>query len=153
MSDAKILDFVGKRKDKVEKKRRQFERVMFKNFLGSYSVLDDQGSLSSVELVDISHDGCLFQIPQGVKNDRQFSKDSEITLRIYFTPESYIPAIVKIRYGKEHTDAQGLRWIQYGCQFDKNTQSFKALESFVNFIHAFSEHSAVDKGDVRVFNF
>jgi len=50
----KILDFVQKRKDLIEEKRQGFERIMFKNVLGAYAVLEDKGDIFPINLVDIS---------------------------------------------------------------------------------------------------
>lgn len=61
--DKKVVDFNAKRKESIEQKRRTFERVVFQEFLGVYSVVDDQGSGYPIKLVDISGDGCQFQLP------------------------------------------------------------------------------------------
>ena len=60
----KVLDFAQKREQNIENKRRQFERVLFQNFLGAYTVIDQGGAIYPVSLVDISHDGlstCAFK--------------------------------------------------------------------------------------------
>jgi len=81
----KVLNFVEKRKETIEKKRRSFERLMFQNVLGCYSVMDSNGLIQPVTLVDISHTGCLFQVPWNVKNDAKLTAGTELTLRMYFT--------------------------------------------------------------------
>ena len=52
----KVLDFNTKRQENIEEKRRNFERVMFQNFLGCYTVIHREGVIYPVELVDISAD-------------------------------------------------------------------------------------------------
>ncbi len=151
MSEGKVLDFVSKRKEVVAKKKRQFERVLFQNFLGAYSEVDNNGSVFGIDIVDISKDGCLFQVPVTRKNETRFSHGREMPLRIYFTKDSYITANVSIRYSKDVTNEMGQHYVQYGCQFDKSTSGFKALESFVDFITAFSEHSSQDQQKKRVY--
>ncbi len=151
MADDKILDFVGKRKESIEAKRRTFERVLFENFLGAYTVIDNAGSIYPVTLVDISREGCLFQIPWNFKKDTKFESDKEITLRVYFTQHSFIPAIVNVKYGKEFIEKDGSAYMRYGCEFDRSMPSFEALESFIEFMYKFAEHSSLDKGDSRVF--
>ena len=47
----KVLDFIGKRNANIEQKRRNFERILFQNFLGAYTVLDDNGTNYKVQLV------------------------------------------------------------------------------------------------------
>lgn len=75
--DKKVFDFGEKRKQSIEQKRRQFERVVFQEFLGVYSVIDDHGTGRPIKLVDISADGCLLQVPFSLKakiNLRQMKK-------------------------------------------------------------------------------
>ena len=103
-SEDKVIDFVAKRKDNVEKKRRQFERLLFENFLGSYSVIDDQGSIYPITLVDISDTGCLFEVPWNVNNDKKFDKGMEVNFRMYFTQTSYIPVSANVKYSTEFVD-------------------------------------------------
>lgn len=150
MSD-KVLDFVTKRKENIEEKRRTFERILFSNFLGAYTVINHNGGIYPVDLVDISHDGCLFQIPWNFKEDQKLPMDLELNMRIYFTKHSYIPAILNIKYGKEHIDKDGNTYMQYGCEFDKSYPSFEALESFIKFLYSFAEHSSIDRGDTKVY--
>ena len=147
----KLLDFVGKRAESIEKKRRNFERVLFQNFLGAYSVLDQQGTVTPVQLVDVSHTGCLFQIPWDLKKEPTFRGGEELNLRIYFTNDSFIPVIVKVKHTQDFVDQDGTTYLQYGCEFDDSMPSFVALKSFINFLYQFAEHSSVDKGDSRVY--
>ncbi len=89
-SDKKVVDFNQKRKESIEQKRRTFERVVFQEFLGVYSVIDDQGSSYPVKLVDISKDGCQFQLPFSLKAKNQFKSGTEMTLKLFFTKGSYM---------------------------------------------------------------
>jgi len=147
----KLLDFVEKRKQNIEQKRRSFERLLFQNFLGAYTVLDTQGSVHPVSLVDISHDGCLFQIPWNPTSDQKFEDKTEFTMRMYFTKKSFIPVVVTIKYGKEFIDKDGSTYMQYGCEFDQSLPSFDAMRSFIDFMYSFAEHSAIDKNEKKVF--
>ena len=97
----KVLDFNSKRIENIEEKRRTFERVLFQNFLGCYTVIHQEGVIYPVELVDISSDGCLFQVPWDVKKGKKLETGAEVTLRFYFTNTTYIPVIVESKYGKE----------------------------------------------------
>jgi hypothetical protein len=150
MSD-KLLDFVSKRNECIEKKRRNFERIMFSNFLGAYTVLDAEGSVYPIELVDISRQGCLFSVPWDPTKDVPFNKGHELNLRIYFTKASYIPVVVKVIHSKEVLTGDGSTCLHYGCEFDKSMPSFGALESFIEFMYRFAEHSRIDRGDTKVF--
>lgn len=147
----KVLNFVEKRKENVEQKRRSFERVLFQNFLGAYSVIDQAGTIYPIELVDISHDGCLFQIPWEPSRDAKIDNDTEITMRMYFTKQSYTPVVVNVKYGKEHLGKDGNTYMQYGCEFDKSLPSFKVMSNFIEFMYSFAEHSAIDRGDQKAF--
>lgn len=147
----KVLDFIGKRKENIEKKRRNFERLLFQNFLGAYTVIQQGEAIYPVSLVDISHDGCLFQTPWDVQRDEKIASDTELTLRMYFTKGSYVPVVVTMKYGNEFIADDGQTYMQYGCEFDKSMPSFDAMRSFIDFMYKFAEHSAVDHGDYKAF--
>ncbi len=145
-----IISFKNKREESIEEKKRAFERIVFHNFMGTYSVVDDNGSCYQIEMVDISHDGCQFQVPWNKNNEKHFDEDKELVLRMYFTENSYLPIVVNIRHAHEYIDRTGT-YMRYGCKFDKATSSIEALHSFVEFIDRFAEHSVIDKGDAKVY--
>jgi hypothetical protein len=152
MSNDKLIDFVEIRKKNIETKRRNFERILFTNVLGVYTVLDKDGIIFPVELVDVSRDGCLLQIAwNNPKNEMIYKSGEEITFRLYFTKQSFMPVIVKVRYGKEFVDKDGRTYMHYGCEFDKSVPSFTALSSFIDFLYKYAEVSSTDKGDAKVF--
>jgi len=151
MSDTKILDFTSKRKEVVEQRRRSFERVLFQNFLGVYSVIDTNDTIYPISLIDVSPIGCLIQVPSNLEKNQKLEFDSEVSLRLYFTKQSYIPALVKIKHAVEYVDDHGHTFMRYGCEFDQSIASFDALKSFVEFVYKFAEHSTIDKGDLKVF--
>lgn len=147
----KVLDFMKKREKSIEDKRRNFERLMFDNMLGAYSVVDTEGSIYPISMIDISPTGCLFQVPWREGENRPFKKSDEVTFRIYFTQNEYIPAVVTVKYAKKFTDNDGLTYLRCGGRFDTTTSSFQALSSFIEFLYKFAEHSAVDHGDAKVY--
>ncbi len=149
--DKKVFDFGEKRKQSIEQKRRQFERVVFQEFLGVYSVIDDHGTGYPIKLVDISADGCLLQIPFSVKAKNQFKSGEEVTLKLYFSKGTYLPAVVQIRHAQEYIDKDGDAYLRLGGEFDKSLPSFGALSSFIEFIYKYAEFSCVDKGEGKVF--
>lgn len=151
MSDEKVLDFNKKKAETIEQKRRAFNRIVFQNFLGAYSVISDNGSIYPVTMVDIAADGCAFQVPWNSKKDTQLPSGFEVNMRMYFSDSSYIPVIMNIRHGKEVLGKDGITYMQYGCEFDKTHASFEAMQSFIDFIYKFAEHSAIDKGDTKVY--
>lgn len=152
MSDEKkVVDFSAKRKQSIEQKRRSFERVVFQEFLGVYTVVDDQGSGFPIKLVDISGEGCQFQMPFTLKAKNQFKQGTEVKLKLYFTKGSYLPCVVTVRHASEYIDQQGEAWLRIGGAFDSSLPSFKALSNFINFIYQYAEFSCVDKGESKVY--
>ncbi len=149
--DKKVVDFNEKRMKNIEQKRRTFERVVFQEFLGVYTVIDDQGAGFPIKLLDISKVGCQFQVPFSAKAKNQFKGGTELTLKLFFTKGSYLPAVVTIRHASEYVDQQGDAWLRLGGEFDTSLPSFAALSSFINFIYQYAEFSCLDKGESKVF--
>lgn len=149
--DKKVFDFNEKRKQSIEQKRRSFERVVFQEFLGVETVVDDQGTGFPVKLVDISGEGCQFQLPFSLKAKNKFKSGTEVTLKLFFTRGSYLPAVVTVRHATEYIDKDGDAWLRLGAEFDTSLPSFKAVSSFINFIYQYAEFSCLDKGESKVF--
>lgn len=147
----KVIDFQAKRQDSIEKRKRAFERVLFSEFLGSYAEIDGNGSKFTVGLVDISRDGCLFQIPfsEGARN--HFKDKKELTIRVYFTKEDFLPLVINLKHQSEYIDDRGDAYMRYGGEFDKSLPSFAAFEPFIEFIYKFAEFSCIDKGESKVY--
>jgi len=148
---SKVIDFNAKRKESIEKKKRSFERVLFSEFLGSYAEIDESGTKFDVTMVDISQDGCLFQIPFAERSLKHFKNEQEITIRIYFTKEDFLPLSVKIKHLSEYVDERGEAHIRFGGEFDQSLPSFKAFSPFIDFIYKFAEFSCVDRGESKVY--
>lgn len=146
-----VVSFQEKKDRKIERKRRLFERVMFEHMMGCYTVIDSKGAILPVNLVDISHEGCLFQVQETDQSHHAFKTGQEVNLRFYFTKNNYIPVSVTVRYGNDFLDTQGCRFVRYGSEFDKSTQSFEALKIFIDFIYKFAQHSCLDKGDQKIY--
>lgn len=146
----KLISFSDRRSKNIEEKRKNLERVIFDNFLGAYAVIKWEGGIYKINIVDISYDGCLIEVPVSKNVNKIYSKDDSVGLRFYFTQMSYIPVTVNVRHVSETTNDEGIKCFRYGCQFDRSTQSFHALECFINFLYKFAEHSNVDRGDSKV---
>lgn len=152
MSDEKkVVDFMEKRNKAIEQKRRSFERVVFQEFLGVFTVIDDDGSSYPVKLVDISKEGCQFQVPFSLKAKNKFKEGSEFTLKLFFAKSTYLPAVVTVRHAHEYVDKDGDAWLRLGSAFDTSLPSFKALSSFIDFIYQYAEFSCADKGESKVY--
>ena len=148
---SKVIDFQAKRRESIEKRKRSFERVLFSEFLGSYAEIDDQGTKFDVTMVDISREGCLFQIPFADSSLKFFKNSKEVTVRIYFTKEDFLPLAVQLKHINEYVDERGNAHIRFGGEFDKTLPSFQAFEPFIEFIYKFAEYSCVDKGESKVY--
>ena len=148
---SKVIDFQAKRNSTIEKKKRSFERVLFREFLGSYAEIDKHGSKYSVNMVDISHDGCLLQVPFTKNLKNHFKPGEDLTVRVYFTKEDFLPVVLKIKHGTEYIDEKGDAYMRFGGTFDKSLPSFSAFKSFVEFIYKFSEFSCIEKGESEVY--
>jgi hypothetical protein len=149
--DKKVVDFNKKRQENIEQKRRTFERVVFQEFLGVYTVVDDQGTSFPIKLVDVSKDGCQFQLPFSAKAKNQFKSGTEVTLKLFFTKGTFIPAVVTVRHTSEYIDEHGDAWLRLGGEFDTSLPSFKALSHFIEFIYQYAEFSCLDKGEGKVY--
>ena len=149
--DKKVVDFGKKRAEAIEQKRRTFERVVFQEFLGVYTVVDDQGSGFPIKLIDVSADGCQLQLPFSLKAKNQFKAGTEVTLKLFITKGSFLPAVVTIRHASEYVDQQGDAWLRLGGEFDTSLPSFQALSHFISFIYQYAEFSCLDKGESKVY--
>ena len=148
---SKVIDFQEVRRNSIEKKKRTFEMVLFTEFLGSYAEIDENGTKYSVSMVDISKDGCLFQIPFSENARVHFSKSDNVTVRVYFTKDDFIPLSVDLKHVNEHVNERGDACLRFGGEFDKTLPSFKAFEPFIDFIYKFAEFSCTDKGESKVY--
>jgi hypothetical protein len=151
MSQGSVIDFNQARTQKLEEKRRKTERIFFKQILGVYCVVEHQGSseLKSLEPVDISEDGFSFQIPFHKQADWP-DTNSEFTVRLYFTKDTYLPVVMKVVNSKP-TIEDGIRYTRYGCQVDQSISSYPVYQQFVKFLRGYSEHAHQDKGDITLF--
>jgi hypothetical protein len=148
---SKVIDFETKRQDSIAKRKRNFERVLFSEFLGSYAEIDESGSKYPISFVDLSHDGCLFQVPMNAFSDHKFEKDSDLTIRVYFTKDDFLPLVINVKHASEYIDEKGDAYMRYGGEFDKSLPSFQAFEPFIEFIYKFAQYSCMDKGESKVY--
>jgi hypothetical protein len=146
--DKHVVDFNEARAQKLEEKRRKTERIFFKQLLGVYSVVGTH-TMCPIELVDVSEDGCSFQIP--FNPEKPWPKDlAEIPIRVYFSQDSYLEVIVQIQNARPSIE-NGTRYTRFGCTVDKTIAAYPAYQQFVRFLKLYSEHSHKDMGDVSVF--
>ncbi len=143
-----VVDFNQIRAQKLEEKRRTTERIFFKHLLSVYSVIGNS-AMCPIEFIDLSEDGCSFQIPYDAQNP--WPKDTaDLPLRIYFSQDTFLEIRCRIQNSRPSIE-NNRRYVRYGCAVDKTTQSYAAYQQFVRFLSAYSEHAHKDKGDVSVF--
>ena len=147
-----LLDFLKKKEEKVENRKREFERILFKNFLGAYSVMNDGEVIYPINLVNISRGGCLINFPWNQGKFPELSVEQEIAIRIYFTKDTYIPVNLVVKRVEQVTDKQTtLPVLECGCSFDETYGSFAAMRHFIDFLYSYAEHSKFDRGDNKIF--
>jgi hypothetical protein len=150
-----VIDFAKKRKETIEQKKRQFERVFFDELIGCYSAIESEDKVIEVKVLDVSKSGCLIEVPMNSKHDQYFAIDSTVKLRLYFTKKSFIPLEARVARSEEVTssDRGHKKVIQFGMEFDQNLACHKVLESFVSFIEQFAEYSRVDNQQLKTYFF
>ena len=80
-----------------------------------------------------------------------FKVEKEVTLRVYFTTDDFLPVVVSLKYANEYVDQKGDAYMRFGGEFDKSLPSFEAFSQFIEFIYKFAEFSCVDKGESKVY--
>jgi hypothetical protein len=148
---SKVIDFTQFRKKNVEQKRRQYERIFFEEFVGCYSVVDQNGAIFPIKVVDLSKTGCRIEVPDQWKNDEFFTIGSEVNVRLYFTKNSYLALVGKIVRRDQTKKPAQTDVLQFGLEFDTSLPSYKGLSSFMDFVEQFAEYSNVDKGSHKVY--
>ena len=146
-NDQSIVDFKSVRSEKIEERRREYERVLFKNTLGVYTVIKQKG-LHAIEVLDISEGGLSFQVSE--KSDLLLQQGETLDLRVYISGEYYLPVEVKIIRCISAID-NGRRVRHYGCIIDKGLASYAAIFHFIQFISKCAEHAHKDDDHLKIF--
>ena len=143
-----VVDFSEVRAQKLEEKRRTTERIFFKHLLSVYSVVGDS-TMCPIEFIDLSEDGCSFQVPYDAQNP--WPKDSkDLPLRVYFSQDTYLEIRCHVQNSRPSIE-NNRRYVRFGCTVEKSTQSYAAYQQFVRFLKTYSEHAHKDLGDATVF--
>lgn len=147
-SKKQVINFTEIRSQRLQEKRKHTERIFFKNLLSVYSITD-KGRPFPIELIDLSEEGCSFQIQHNVENP--WPQDTrEIPVRLYFSKETFLEILVKIKNSSPSIE-KGIRSIRYGCVVDTKTQSYVAYQAFVRFLKLYAEQAHKDTGKVTAF--
>lgn len=144
-----VVDFNEVRANKLDEKRRKTERIFFKHLLGVYCVMGDE-KMRAVELVEVSEEGCSFQVPHDTAQVWPPQGMTEFPLRLYFSQDTYLPLQLKITRSRPSIE-DGVRYVRFGCSVDQSLSSYEAYVQFVKFLKAYSTHAHKDMGDISVF--
>ena len=81
---------------------------------------------------------------------KQLQKGSKLALRFYFTPSSFLRLVLNINRVSPVSE-HGREGLEYGCEFDKNTKSYKVIRQLVSFMHVYSEVACSDQNPPMIF--
>jgi hypothetical protein len=143
-----VIDIQQVREKRTREKKRRAERIFFKNLLSVYSVTDSQ-KLIPIELIEVSEDGCSFQVEHQSENPWPKQSD-EIPIRFYFSSDTYLEVAVKIANSSPSID-QSVRMVRFGCLIDQSLRSYPAYQQFVRFLRMYAEHSCQEVGSQSGF--
>ena len=141
-----VIDLIEYRKNKNDKRRREYERVLFNRILGVYSFAE-KGGLHHVEVVDMSLSGIRFKEETPEKPYRVGDK---LSLRFYFTPTSYLKVIVQVKRTAPF-DEDGRQGLEYGCMIDKGTKSYEVISKLIAFMELYVEIACQDSNPPVIF--
>lgn len=147
-----VIDFRSARDARIEERRRKYERVLFRNILGAYCVMNGGAKLDAVELVDASREGISFQLPLTSKNLSDMEHGKEMSFRLYFSQEAFLTLGVRI-VNKRDCIEGGVAYARFGCAVDTAAPSYDTFLAFVNFLTSFAETGQMDTGGAKLSYF
>ena len=143
----RVINLSSVRQEKIEEKRREYERVVFRSNFGVF-VFNEQTGLDAVEIVDISEGGMQFQTPE--KSHLRLQTGDTVPVRLYFATDHFISIDVKVVRSFSALE-NGSAVHRYGCLMDKGMASYAAIYHFVQFITKCAEHGHKDEQHLKVF--
>ena len=120
--------------------KREYERVLFNEFLGIYTIIETKG-LRKVKLIDISTTGCRFETG---KDNGKLQVGDEWAFRFYFTKDTYLPALLRIKH-RYDSESEEEDYIGYGAAFDGTLTTYPCLRNFIEIIYCYATHAIEDK--------
>jgi hypothetical protein len=142
-----VINLDDFRSKKSEEKKRKTERIFFHHLVGAYGVIQP-GKMAPIELIDVSEDGLGIQVP--FNSERAWpSESSDITVRLYFSADSYLELKLDVKNSKPTIDS-GSRYVRYGCLVQKNQRGYEAWKAFVGFLRVYTDASEKDAGNIGV---
>lgn len=142
-----VVDLSSVRQEKIEEKRREYERVVFRSSFGIYAHMERVG-LMAIEVIDISEGGIQFQVPES--STYKLDIGETFPIRIYFATDHFISIDVKVMRSFSAIE-NGFAVHRYGCLMDKSMSSYSAIFHFVQFINKCAEHGHRDEKSRKVY--
>lgn len=142
-----VVNLSSVRQEKIEEKRREYERVVFKSNFGIYTVTPED-HLYAIEILDISEGGMQFQVSE--KSSLKLNQGDTIPVRFYFSTDHFISIDVKVVRSFTAIE-DGMAVHRYGALMDKSMASYSAIYHFVQFITKCAEHGHQDLGHLKVY--
>ncbi|MCO5143826.1 MAG: PilZ domain-containing protein [Oligoflexia bacterium] len=147
INNQRVISLSSVRKEKIEEKRRDYERVVFKSNFGVFTYHEESG-LNAIEVLDISEGGLQFQTPE--RSALKLDVGQIIPIRFYFATDHYITIDVKVVRSFIALE-NGTAVHRYGCLLDKGMASYAAIFHFVQFITKCAEHGHKDEEHLKVY--
>lgn len=141
-----VVNLSDYRKDKSEKRMRDYERILFNRILGVYSFAE-KGQLHHVEIVDVSYSGVKFR---EMGNGKPFQVGDKLALRFYFTPSSYLRVIMQVKRAAP-IEEDGKEGLEYGCSLDKQTRAYEVIRQLISFMHKYTETACQDENPPMIW--
>lgn len=137
MEKGKVISLVDVR----EEERRRFNRIVLQGLYRVRVIIPGpQGGLVDVAVNDMSLDGVSFDLT-GLGS---FVKGDLVALRIYLSPEFYLPISVFIQNVKSISKDI----VRHGARFIRQPAfEYEAIEALVKFLDAAQRRSKRDHGD------
>ncbi|HLB59207.1 MAG TPA: PilZ domain-containing protein [Bdellovibrionota bacterium] len=133
--------------DVREEERRRFTRIVLQGLYRIRVVIPGpQGGLADVAVNDISSDGISFDLT----SLGSFNVGDLVALRIYLSPEFYLPIAVKI----QNVKAIGKGIMRHGARFERDpSYEYEAIHAMVKFLQAAQRRSKRDQGDRMILQY
>src|SRR3990167_828754 len=124
-----------------EEERRKFNRIVLQGLYRIRVIIPGaQGGLADVAINDISKDGISFDLSRL----GSFTKGDSVALRIYLSPEFYLPISVYIQNVKSIAPDV----VRHGASFLRHPPyEYEAIEALIKFLEAAQRRSKRDHGD------
>lgn len=144
-----IVSLEKVREKKLEEKKRKNERIFFHSSV-SVTCVDSVQQEQEVQVLDISTEGCAFQVPYSHLGRWPQLRQEPLLMRFYFTPKTYLEITLTIRNQRDSIDREA-RHTRYGCSVDTSTQAYPAYVAFVQFVKLYALHSHREVGNRSLF--